>query len=133
MQDRLRRRVSAAIDRASNRYCRRFVLKSKDGGSTLLEFAGVKRDVPTSDLPRGPGDFLAGALGSGVTQRRCELVVSRETWTEISRRDFKNSLVDELDLLGGIMTRWRPDASIPFDENTPDGSSVRLYLYEVKL
>ncbi len=133
--DRITRRVEAAINRAARRHCRQFRLRK--GGATLCEFDAVKRLVPTEDLPRAPGEFLAGSLGAGTTATRCELILTRSAWRDLERlagsvADFQNCVVEEVDAVGNVAAQWRPDSSVPIDVNSPEGASARVYLYSIQ-
>lgn len=132
---RINERIDAAVRRASARYSSAsFVFVAPNGTRVPLE--AVKKDADV--------DALAPISGVAAA-RRFEFVVTRRAFDAVAAVLSPNgqtfraaALLEPLrssSIIGtdvsGRQTSYSFDASRPFQENSPDGGSVRFFVYEV--
>ena len=131
---RINERIDAAVRRASARYSSAsFVFVAPNGTKVPLE--AVKKDADV--------DALAPISGVAAA-RRFEFVVTRRAFDAVAAvlspgQTFRAAaLLEPLrrsSIIGtdvsGRQTSYSFDASRPFQENSPDGGSVRFFVYEV--
>ena len=131
---RINARIEAAIRRASARYASaKYYFVPPTG--PRVELTAVKRDAET--------DALAPISGV-ASARRFEFVVARQSFDDAVRAlsaspnvpvaslfdSFRKSSVVAVSTTGETTT-FNFDAARPIQENSPDGGSVRFFVYEV--
>lgn len=132
---RINERIDATVRRASARYSSAsFVFVAPNGTKVPLE--AVKKDADV--------DALAPISGVAAA-RRFEFVVTRRAFDALAAVLSPNgqtfraaALLEPLrrsSIIGtdvsGRQTSYSFDAARPFQENSPDGGSVRFFVYEV--
>lgn len=120
-------RVAAAISRASSRYFDALDFVAADSGDRIPLHA-VRRVVDAQDY---------SVAGNPTLLRRVELIVSRAEFKAIADGGLKERLARLRGATiegksGGASVVYRFDHARPYEENSPDGSSWRLFVYEAK-
>lgn len=128
---RLDSRVDAAIARASRKYFDELKIVGSSGAEASIK--AVKRVLGADEYP---------AIGANTSARRFEFVISRLTFNAIRERLAGNRSAATSEMLAVLRksklvevradreTTFQLDGTTPFLDNSPDGSSVRLYAYE---
>lgn len=128
---RLDERVDAAIARASTKYFDSLKFVGPTGAE--LSVKAVKRVLASEEY---------STIGASATARRFEFVVSRKTFDAIVDRLTGKSSTTLAEALASFRksklierranreTTYQLDGTTPFLDNSPDGSSIRLYAYE---
>ena len=123
---RIEERVAAAIERASCKYFPiPLVFVPEGSGEREVPIHAIRRDV-------APDQF--NSLDAPTTARVFELIVSKKDFLAIfPNDDVKNDVLRNgrlVDRRDGRSTVYRFNARLPYTENSPNGASFRLYVYE---
>ena len=132
-QSRINARIEAAIKRAARRYQTGSFLFTASDVSVALD--AVKRDADADALPPISGSASARRYELVLTRRSFDLVASAflsspKASTASVFETLRKGKITSTDSTGKT-TEYRVDAARPLQENSPDGGSVRLFIYEV--
>ncbi len=123
---RIEDRVAIAIERASSRYFDSLVFTDGDACSRPVNLHAVRRNVAAEEY---------STIDAATTARVLELIVSRREFLSLFKKKDQNKL--EVLRKGRLTARcdnqtivYRFNHKLPYVENTPDGSSFRLFVYE---